>query len=101
MIPLVGKLAPHDTCRLWKVGSTIRLDTTLVGWKKLRAKRRNVSLLFNKDIFIINHSHKTFCCPLEELDSEERNEIINDIMKNDPVQGNMSLLGYSIDPVKS
>ncbi|CAG9327265.1 unnamed protein product [Blepharisma stoltei] len=101
LIPLVGKIAPHDVCKLWKIGPYIRLDTTLVGWKNLRAKRRSISLIFKDDIYLVNHSHRTYLNPLEELDSEERCEIINDIMKNDPVQGNVSLLGYNITAMKS
>jgi hypothetical protein len=72
VIPLVSRIAPHDTCKLWKIGSNLRLDTTIVGWKRLRCKRRPMSLVFRDitdipdtpgnahhrqmDLVILNHS---------------------------------------------
>lgn len=101
VIPLVSKIGPHDICKLWKIGSKLRFDSTLVGWKNLRSKRRNISLIFDDELFIINHSKKIIVNPLEELDSDETNEIINDIMSSEPVQGNLSLLGHNISTEKS
>lgn len=101
VIPLVSKIGPHDICKLWKIGSKLRFDSTLVGWKNLRSKRRNISLVFDEELFIINHSKKMIINPLEELDNEETNEIINDIMSSEPVQGNLSLLGHSINEEKT
>jgi hypothetical protein len=96
MIPFVSKLAPHDTCRLWKSGANLRLDTTLVGWKNLRAKRRNISLLFHGQkspytLLVANHSRQLLVNPLEPVDAEERAAIITDIMKTDPIQGEIKL----------
>jgi len=96
VIPFVSKLAPHDTCRLWKSGANLRLDTTLVGWKNLRAKRRNISLLFHGQkspctLLVANHSRQLLVNPLEPVDSEERDAIITDIMKADPIQGEVKL----------
>lgn len=96
VIPLVSKIGPHDTCKLWKIADKLRFDNTLVGWKNLRCKRRNISLIFDEELFIVNHSKKIVVNPLEELDHEETNEIINDIMSSEPVQGNLSLLGHSV-----
>jgi ankyrin repeat domain-containing protein 13 len=101
VIPLVSKIGPHDVCKLWKVGDKLRFDSTLVGWKNLRCKRRNISLVFDEDLFIVNHSKKIVVNPLEELDNEETNEVINDIMNSEPVQGSLALLGHSINEVKT
>ena len=96
VIPFVSKLAPHDTCRLWKSGTNLRLDTTLVGWKNLRAKRRNISLLFHGhknacSLLVANHSRHMLVNPLEPVDPEEKAAIIADIMKTDPIQGEIKL----------
>ena len=101
VIPLVSTIGPHDVCKLWKIGNKLRFDSTLAGWKNLRSKRRNISLIFDDELFIINHSKKIVVNPLEELDHEETNEIINDIMSAEPVQGNLSLLGHSLTQVKN
>ena len=101
VIPLVSKIGPHDVCKLWKIGNKLRFDSTLAGWKNFRSKRRNISLIFDEELFIINHSKKIVVNPLEELDHEETNEIINDIMSSEPVQGNLSLLGHSLIQVNN
>ena len=101
VIPLVSKIGPHDTCKLWKSEGKLRFDSTLAGWKNFRSKRRNISLIFDGELFIINHSKKIVVNPLEELDNDETNEVINDIMNSDPVQGNFSLLGHSITQVNN
>ena len=58
-------------------------------------------MIFDGYLFIINHSKKIVVNPLEELDNDETNEVINDIMNSDPVQGNFSLLGHSITQVNN
>lgn len=40
IIPLVSKLGPSDTFRIWKVGNRLRLDSTIAGYKNLSTKRR-------------------------------------------------------------
>ena len=89
----MSKIAPRDTWKLWKVGSNIRLDTTLAGWKNLRSKRRNITLLFRDaakansklDMIMINHNKQILVNPMEQLDKEERALIIRDIMQVEPV----------------
>lgn len=34
-IPFLSKIAPSDTFQIWKVGSSIRVDFSLVGFTKL------------------------------------------------------------------
>lgn len=48
-LPLVERLAPSDTMRLFKVGSRVRLDSTLAGYEGFRCKRRELSLVFNPE----------------------------------------------------
>ena len=45
-IPFLSKIAPSDTLKIWKVGSNIRLDFSLVGFKKMQNKRRKMTILF-------------------------------------------------------
>ena len=39
-------VAPNDTFKIYKEGSKIRLDMTLLGFKKLKCVRGNMSVLF-------------------------------------------------------
>jgi len=46
VIPFVNKVAPSDTFRMWKKGTSLRLDSTFVSWKPLRGtKRRPITTL--------------------------------------------------------
>lgn len=73
-----------DTFKIWKKGNSLRLDYNLVGIKNLKAKKRNMSLLFNPTnkvtgredlkefnftemnnfLWLINYSNKNFTNPL-------------------------------------
>lgn len=35
-IPLVSRIAPHDVYKVFKKGTSLRVDTTLVGFEKMR-----------------------------------------------------------------
>jgi ankyrin repeat domain-containing protein 13 len=50
IIPFISKLAPSDTFKIWKQGDRLRMDNSLVGFKNLKAKRREMSLIFNPKI---------------------------------------------------
>lgn len=45
-IPFLSKIAPSDTFHIYKVGSKVRVDFSLVGFSKLQTKRRKMRLLF-------------------------------------------------------
>lgn len=50
-IPLLGRLLPSDTYSIFKRGSSLRLDTTLLGMTGLKWERGSVSLiLWGKDM---------------------------------------------------
>lgn len=46
VIPFLAKFAPKDTYQIWKMGSNLRLDFSLVGFEKLKGKRRDMSIIF-------------------------------------------------------
>jgi hypothetical protein len=45
-IPFVRNITPSDTYKIYKQGSKIRLDMTLIGFRKLKCIRGNLSVLF-------------------------------------------------------
>ena len=45
-VPLLSRLCPYDKYKIWKKGSWVRVDTTLIGFENLQWVRGNVSLLF-------------------------------------------------------
>ncbi len=61
-IPFLDHLTPSDTYRIYKKGSNLRLDMTLVGFKNLKSIRGNLSVLFKGrcqenegELLVVNH----------------------------------------------
>ena len=46
VIPFIGRIAPSDTCRIWKRGSNLLADMTLAGFDGFRIRRSDQSFLF-------------------------------------------------------
>lgn len=45
-VPLVARMCPSDTYKVWKCGSKVRIDTTLLGFDNMRWRRGNRSYIF-------------------------------------------------------
>lgn len=98
-IPFLSRFAPSDTFQIWKVGSFIRLDFSLVGFSKLQSKRRRMSIIIRDsnviknaphlypehDILMVNNDRKIIVNPMEDLDMEEKLAVLTDIINADPV----------------
>jgi hypothetical protein len=104
VIPLVSRIAPHDVCKLFKIGNCFRIDTSLVGWRKLRSKRRPMSFFFipqtednlADEVFVANHSKQVRVKTFEPLDPEENAAVVNDILMTEPMQGDVNILTYKV-----
>ena len=71
-VPLVSKFCPYDNYKIWKKGSCVRVDTTLIGFENLKWVRGNISFIFSETlrhplgsddsisshVVIINHEKK-------------------------------------------
>ena len=75
-VPLLGRVLPSDRWRIWKKGTRVRVDTSLVDFSKssLSWKRGSLSLLFtfkaeagkakdikgNVDVVALDHIHRVY-----------------------------------------
>ena len=50
---------------------------------------------------LINHNKQIIVNPMESLDKEERALILRDIMKVEPIQGDVTIDSYNIAPCKT
>ncbi|XP_075754970.1 ankyrin repeat domain-containing protein 13A isoform X1 [Pelodiscus sinensis] len=64
-VPLVSRVCPNDTCRIWKSGAKLRVDITLLGFENMSWERGRRSLIFKgedtggwAELIEINHDDK-------------------------------------------
>lgn len=66
-IPFLKNITPSDNYKIYKKGSSIRLDMTLVGYKKFKCVRGNLSVIFKGrgsgdsegELIVVDHTNKT------------------------------------------
>ena len=65
-MPLVSRILPSDICRIYKKGSKIRVDTTLVDFTDMHWERGDISIVFNgeaerhQSLFILDNKQKVY-----------------------------------------
>ena len=100
-IPFFSKFAPSDTYKIWKVGSSMRLDFSFLGVnKKHKFIKTNTSILFRnfeqvfeenypgKDKVILQKDKKFVIDPFAQIEEKDKkefyHEMINDMLKSTP-----------------
>ena len=105
-IPLISKIAPSDTCRIWKKGEKLRMDTTFDDFKNLKTKRTSLTYLLTKnkdssEVLKLNNDEKLYFEPFEPFDDEEKMMIINDILNQQKLKGEFKIKECTIVESKS
>ncbi|KAI8805606.1 GPCR-chaperone-domain-containing protein [Cladochytrium replicatum] len=49
-VPFVSRLCPSDTYKIHKKGTSVRIDTSLVGFERLSWVRGDISIIFREDV---------------------------------------------------
>ena len=86
-IPFLRNIAPNDTYKIYKQGSKIRLDMTLVGFRKLKCVRGNLSVLFKGrgqqnegDLYVVDHDIKSVSNIFNDIAQTKIDKDLEDIM---------------------
>lgn len=68
LVPLVSKVCPSDVYRVWKSGSCLRVDTTLLGFEHMTWLKGRRSYIFKGGGV---YASETFLCPLRPTPSSQ------------------------------
>lgn len=106
-VPLVSRILPSDICKIYKKGSSIRLDTTLVDFNDMRWERGDIGFLFNGDgkpseslVVLDNRSKLYQKVRYEETEMEIEDEV-DILMSSDIMAAQMSTKSISFARAQS
>eukprot|EP00741_Cyanophora_paradoxa_P005834 tig00000113_g5653.t1 len=110
-MPFVNAMAPSDVYRIWKKRSSVRIDTTLVGFDNFKAVRGSLSILFMGsnsdcpgDVFIVDREERTILDALQKLRDPSPDEVVDEveaIMRADLMQGRLNAKDLAFEPAKT
>ena len=104
-IPFVRNIAPSDTYKIFKQGSKIRLDMTLVGFKTLKCVRGNLSVLFkgrgqenDGELFVVDHDSKSVSNIFNDVACAKVEKDLEDILADQQYQKLFKADKFRIEP---
>ena len=105
-IPFIGSLAPSDNYKIYKLGSKLRLDMTLVGFKNLKSIRGNLSVLFKGrsqdnegELFVVDHDTKNVTNIFNQVVGAKLDKDLDDIMADAQYQKMYKADKFQMEPV--
>ncbi|XP_072032629.1 ankyrin repeat domain-containing protein 13C-like [Amphiura filiformis] len=96
-VPLLSRMLPSDTCYIYKKGTRIRVDTTLVDFSEMKWTRGDITFLFNgsakpnQSLVVLDNEHKLYQRVRYEQDTDkEIAEEVDILMCSDIITATMS-----------
>lgn len=106
-VPLVSRMLPSDICRIYKKGSSIRLDSTLVDFNDMRWERGDISFLFNGDrkpgqsLTVLDNKQARFQRVRYEETEVEIEDEVDLLMSSDIMAAQMSTKSITFTPAQT
>lgn len=105
-VPLISKLLPNDVCKIYKQGSKIRLDSTLIDFNEMSWQRGDITFLFCGDkedsmITALDNQAKCYQYVRTQESELEIQDEIDLLMTSDIVTANFSTKNVTFSQVKT
>jgi hypothetical protein len=105
-VPLISKILPNDVCKIYKSGSKIRLDSTLIDFNEMKWERGDITFLFcgdndNSMITALDNDAKCYQFVRTQESEVEIQDEIDLLMMSDIVTANFSTKNVSFTQVKT
>lgn len=95
-VPFIANVLPHDTCRLWKRGNMVRIDSTLKGFEGYTWHRGDISFIIKVEkegtyLYVVDHERKIFdeVNQLRDYNNDAIEMTINSYLNNDIVNAKL------------
>ncbi|XP_077294218.1 ankyrin repeat domain-containing protein 13C [Arctopsyche grandis] len=106
-VPLVSRILPSDICKIYKSGSSIRLDTTLVDFSDMKWERGDISFVFkgdeipSKSLTVLDNKFKVYQRVRYEETELEIEDEVDILMSSDILAAQMSTKSISFTRAQS
>ncbi|CAF4780679.1 unnamed protein product [Pieris macdunnoughi] len=106
-VPLVSRILPSDICKIYKSGSRIRLDTTLVDFTDMKWERGDLSFIFQGDrptsesLTVLDNKAKVYQKVRYEETENEIEDEVDILMSSDILAAQMSTKGILFSRAQS
>ena len=91
-IPFLNYVSPSDTYKIYKRGSNLRLDMTLIGFRKLQSIRGNLTVIYKGwgsnnegDLLLIDHDRKSVNSIFEDTVENKVHRDLDNILKDENI----------------
>ncbi|MFT7801588.1 ankyrin repeat domain-containing protein 13C-A-like [Arapaima gigas] len=95
-VPLLSRILPSDTCKIYKQGINIRLDTTLIDFTDMKCQRGDLSFIFNgnaapcESFVVLDNEQKVYQWIHHEESEMETEEEVDILMSSDIYSATLS-----------
>lgn len=104
-VPLLSKILPNDICKIYKSGSKIRLDSTLIDFNEMHWQRGDISFIFRGDndsmITAMDNEAKCYQTVRTQENELEIQDEIDLLMMSDIVNAKLNTKNISFSPAKT
>ena len=107
IIPFVKRFAPSDNYKIYKLGDSLRIDLSLLGWQKMKSIRGNSSIMFNGKggeegrLCIVDHNKRAAADLFSDLETIALENKVDELIKQEQVNSEIKAENVTFKPAKT